>query len=359
MLTQQFVSSQRNVTTMAYAWAKSSHSGKAVKRAGEALLKGQLGPLEHLNAMQVLSDWRSSHAYPLHAILILLRKHSTLVDRNAIVVRRLKRTPSIISKLARYPEMKLNRMQDIGGCRAIVANVKFVERLLEQLNKSRTRHIIHKVSNYIANPKDTGYRGIHVIYKYNASKEEYKDYFIEVQLRTKIQHAWATAVEIVDTYTNQALKSNQGDADWKKFFIYASAEFAKLEGREAGLHVDGVNTKNEMKKYLSKLSVMGKLSAFSESSRFISDRQSSKDFDYFLLNMKHENGAVTVTVNGYKSAQLQVATEKYLELEREAANTLNDVVLVSAGSLNELKKAYPNYVADSKEFIKFVKQALE
>jgi ppGpp synthetase/RelA/SpoT-type nucleotidyltranferase len=342
---------------MTYEWAKSKYSGKAIKRAGEALINNQLGALQRFNAMQVLSDWRAAHAYPLHAILILLRKKSNLVDKGAIVVRRLKRTPSIVSKLVRYPDMKLHRMQDIGGCRSILGSVRNVERLLEKLKKSRTSHVIHKVKNYIDEPKDTGYRGVHVIYKYNASKLEYKDYFIEVQLRSKIQHAWATAVEIVDTYTKQALKSNQGDAEWRRFFVYASAEFAKLEGRTSGIHVHGIDTKKEMKTYLNKLNVINKLNAFSDSSKFIFD-SNKKEFEYFLLDMKHTDIGAMVTVRGYKSSQLHDATEEYLELERESSNdSSHDVVLVSAGSLKELKKAYPNYSADSKEFVKYINQA--
>jgi ppGpp synthetase/RelA/SpoT-type nucleotidyltranferase len=343
---------------MAYEWAKSNYSGKAVKKAGESLIKADAGALERVNALQVLSDWRASHAYPLHAILILLRKQSNIVDKGSIVVRRLKRTPSIVSKLTRYPNMKLHRMQDIGGCRSIVSSVKQVEKLLDNLQKSSTSHVIHKVKNYIDEPKDTGYRGVHVIYKYNASKQEFKDYFIEIQLRSKIQHAWATAVEIIDTYTKQALKSNQGDAEWRQFFVYASAEFAKLEGRKIGLHVEGIDTKKELKGFLEKLNVLSKLDAFSESSKFIFSSK-KKEFDYFLLDMKHTLTSAVVTVRGYKAAELRQATDKYLELEKESTkDSLHDVVLVSAGSLKELKKAYPNYSADSKEFIKYIKQVL-
>jgi Region found in RelA / SpoT proteins len=343
---------------MTYEWAKSSYSGKAIKRAGESLISKEVDSSIRYEAMQVLSDWRASHAYPLHAILILLRKKSNIVDKSSIVVRRLKRTPSIVSKLVRYPDMKLHRMQDIGGCRSIVSSVKNVERLLDKLQSSRTNHVIHKVKNYISEPKDTGYRGVHVIYKYNASKVEYRDYFIEVQLRSKIQHAWATAVEIVDTYTKQALKSNQGDADWRKFFVYASSEFAKLEGRTSGDHVYGVDTNKEMQSYLKKLNVINKLNAFSESSKFIFE-SGKKEFAYFLLDIQHGADGVMVTVSGYKSSQLNDATARYLELEKASSNeSSHDVVLVSAGSLKELKKAYPNYSADSKEFIKYIHQAL-
>ena len=37
------------------------------------------------------------------------------------------------------------------------------------------------------------------------------DLRIEMQIRTKLQHIWATAVETMGTFLGQALKSRQGD----------------------------------------------------------------------------------------------------------------------------------------------------
>ncbi len=66
--------------------------------------------------------------------------------------------------------MKLHRMQDIAGCRSVVKTAKQAENLSDSIRTSRTRHILHKVNNYIAEPKSSGYRGIHLIYKYNGEK---------------------------------------------------------------------------------------------------------------------------------------------------------------------------------------------
>ena len=120
---------------MTYEWTRSTKSGKEITRSGQILIDKSGGEEERLEAMQVLSEWRASHAYPLHAIYIFLRKKSTFIEKASLVVRRLKRTPSIITKLSRFPSMKLSRMQDIGGCRSIVSNVKQVERLLEKIKK--------------------------------------------------------------------------------------------------------------------------------------------------------------------------------------------------------------------------------
>jgi hypothetical protein len=58
----------------------------------------------------------------------------------------------------------------------------------------------------------------------------YHDRRIEVQIRTRLQHAWATAVESVGLFRGEDLKSNQGNADWLELFRLMSAEFAVAEG---------------------------------------------------------------------------------------------------------------------------------
>ena len=52
------------------------------------------------------------------------------------------------------------------------------------------------VDDYITTPKDSGYRGVHLIYRYYSDKNEtFNGLKIEVQIRTALQHAWATAVD--------------------------------------------------------------------------------------------------------------------------------------------------------------------
>src|SRR5699024_10065236 len=147
---------------------------------------------------------------------------SAKIDANSIVVQRLKRTPSIVGKLKRIQGMKLHRMQDISGCRSVVENVNKVRALRNSIVNSRTRHKLHREDDYISTPKPSGYRGVHLVYKYNGQKPAYQDYFVEIQLRSRVQHAWATAVEVVEHFTKQALKASQGNRDWLDFFQYAS-----------------------------------------------------------------------------------------------------------------------------------------
>ena len=61
----------------------------------------------------------------------------------SLVAQRLKRMPTIIDKLDRHPNMKLSTMQDIGGVRAVLPNVKDVYKLVNQYESSkRFTHVL-------------------------------------------------------------------------------------------------------------------------------------------------------------------------------------------------------------------------
>ena len=69
------------------------------------------------------------------------------------------------------------------------------------------------------------------IYRYkNKLASDYDTLRIELQIRTKLQHIWATAVESMGTFLGQALKSRQGDQEWLDFFAATSSAFAYKEG---------------------------------------------------------------------------------------------------------------------------------
>ena len=336
-------------------WAISNHSKKTVLRAGEMLINATVADEERWGPLEILSDWRAAHAYPMHALLIFLRASAVKVDGSAVVVQRLKRTPSILAKMSRYPDMKLNRMQDIGGCRAVVGTARHVDELSTLIAASKTRHSLHKIHNYIQTPKSSGYRGVHLVFKYGGTKQAYSSYFVELQLRSKVQHSWATAVEVVDFFTSQALKASQGQAEWLRFFQLASAEFALLEHRPIGAEMDGVDTHEELQRLTTSLNVVDRLNAFAVSTKHVTSKGYAKS-DYFLLELASD--AQTISITQFRSSQLERATHLYLEREKIASGS-HDVVLVAAGSMHALKSAYPNYFADTGAFITNLKKALE
>lgn len=68
--------------------------------------------------------------------------------------------------------MSLTQMQDIGGCRAVTSKIEEVYRLKDLFEESRFDHEFKNEKDYIYQPKDDGYRGIHLIYKFRATRKK-------------------------------------------------------------------------------------------------------------------------------------------------------------------------------------------
>src|SRR3989338_1873917 len=217
--------------------------------------------------------------------------------------------------------MRLSQMQDIGGCRAVLQNVDQVRELCQKYYiKGDLKHKKVGEKDYITTPKKDGYRSIHLIYKYSSDKgkKEYNGLLVEVQLRSKLQHLWATAIETVDFFTRQAIKSNEGQKEWMEFFKLVSSAFAKMENcpcvpdtptdekelylkireKEAELHVIKV-----MKGWTKAVEI------FEQASKKL-----SKNYKYFLLEL--DILGEKLNVSAYTKKQEQKAIQRYSEVEK-------------------------------------------
>lgn len=324
-------------------------SRNQVKKAGKFLKKVDSSLEERDKAFDILSEWRSRHITPLNLAYKLMKRHVIKYDKTAIFGQRLKRAISIINKLNRF-HSGLGEMQDIAGCRAIVSNYKNLQEIDKSLSKSKMVSN-SQGKNYILSPKSDGYRGIHKIYKYNGEKSYCKGLSVEIQLRTKLQHSWATTVEIVDILENEKLKNGQGSEDWKRFFYLVSNEFAKLDKLS---NVDDGIYNHEILELTNKLSVIEKLRAYKTVSNHLMNAITSKEFVLLWLKKK-ERVIQFFTFDSYESAK-----QMYIAMEKEYTDNNDfDVLLVNVESMKELKKAYPNYFADSSEFVSQLEKVLK
>lgn len=327
---------------------KFKYSRNAINDAGDSLA-GRSNAIEADLAWEILDYWRAIHHTPLHTLYVNLSRHARRADKNALVARRLKRASSIFSKLKRENDLTLRKMQDIAGCRAIVSSLGEVLKLRDSLLRSSQLHVLERTKNYIDSPKASGYRGIHLIYKFqsndlkNASLNGLR---VEIQIRTMPQHLWATAVEIVGTLTKQALKSSQGSGEWLKFFKYVSEGIALVENK--------TELPSELKKNIfrleKKLDVRKKLAAYS----LALNNTKPNDANYYLLELDDMNLRIR------QFNDVGTADSAYLEAERRLLNKVGaDVVLVGAESFHKLKKAYPNYFGDSARFVKLLETLIK
>lgn len=330
-----------------------------VNRAGNILKSTDPPHSEWAWAHQVLANWRACHGYPLNTFRATLTKRLGSLDRDAIIAQRLKRAPSVILKLQRFPTMKLAQMQDIGGLRAVVGSITKVRKLEAVYRDQSFRHELVSSKDYINEPKPDGYRSIHLVYRYdNDRAPEYKDLLLELQLRTQLQHAWATAVETMGTFLGQALKSGQGERQWREFFEISSAALTHIEKTPPVPGYEGL-TRMEIFRQVAvtdnRLAVLHRLSGFSIAADHITSHKGSGAYHLIILDSRSK----TVTMLPFPVDQLERANQEYARIEQRAQSGEQvEAVLVSAGPIEALKKAYPNYFLDTREFVREMQKVI-
>jgi ppGpp synthetase/RelA/SpoT-type nucleotidyltranferase len=343
-------------------WVVPEYSRGRVDAAGDLLVSPEEPSEEQIvEAITIINNWRSSHAYPLQALKMTLKLRAKRIDPSALVAQRLKRLSSIARKLLRQDGMKLSRMHDLGGCRAVLSTATQVDRLVKAYERSvaknpNKRAEFVKKYDYISKPKEDGYRSVHLVYKYRGTLRKH-DVFnglrIEIQIRSRWQHAWATAVETVDLVTGQALKSSIGSPQWKKFFLLMSAAIALREKRQPVPGVPVLKSKlvKEVRRLVAKLKILDVLEGVSAGVHWTTQ---SKKADSYLLVLNSESKTVQVT--GFNASQTTDATEEYLKLETASLKKPEvQAVLVSVDSVQRLRSAYPNFYLDTRAFLKLVR----
>jgi hypothetical protein len=344
-------------------WTVPQYDRKEVDQAGKILIadSSSLGVFELDNALAVINNWRSSHSFPLNTFQNNLRRHAKAIDSRSLIAQRIKRISSIELKLHLIPSLKLSQMQDIGGCRAIVHSVHKVRELLQTYEDIGFKHKLLKMDNYIDDPKGSGYRSIHLIYRYYSDRNEtYNGLKIEMQLRSTLQHAWATAVETVGTFIRQALKSSVGEKDWLRFFALMGTAIAFREKTQPvpDTPIDKKELITELKDYSQRLEVVRRLKTYGAALKSIEKPAIGGGTEHFFL-LHLDPSANQVTVYGYKLHELEEATKQYLQIEKSIASQHGaEAVLVSVESLEALRRAYPNYFLDTGVFIEALNKAL-
>lgn len=143
-------------------YAEPAYSRNRVDQAGYRAATGE----ETEEDLQVIENWRASHAQLLNTFKQILYNRARKLP--GLVVQRLKRRPTIIDKLSRDPNMsvRLSQMQDIAGCRIILDNLNALYDFKELMDEGKFAHKLKYQKDYIEEPKEDGYRGIHQIFQY-------------------------------------------------------------------------------------------------------------------------------------------------------------------------------------------------
>ncbi len=118
-------------------------------------------------------------------------------------------------------------MQDVGGCRAVVETLEDLWKLRDHIVKI---HPPIGENDYVAKPRSSGYRGVHLILLYGQEQKP-----VEVQLRTLPMHAWAMLVERYSGAVGVNYKQD-GDSEFQQM---AQALSQILAADEVGSPVSG------------------------------------------------------------------------------------------------------------------------
>lgn len=340
-------------------WKKVEYSRNQIIKAGKTIRKTDASDEDIKEAITVIDNWRAAHAFPLHVIYIHLRRFTN--SNGVIVAERLKRLDSIVNKLKRENSMNLWTMQDLGGCRVIVSKIDDVYKYSDQYAKSRKRHLKKKEYDYIQKPKSSGYRCLHIVYEYHSdTKQDYNNnMLVEIQFRTHLQHLWATAVETMGLFTNQAIKAGKGSSDVKRFFVLVSSLFAIEENTPIvpGTSSDVDELIHEIEALNARHNYLDFLTSIKVAIKMEEDGMRNKMRNgYCVMTLNYETNQLTI--KRFKSSEIEQANIYYTSLEAKRSTEKTDTVLVRVSSFSELKSAYPNYFSDISEFIAKIKKYL-
>ena len=309
-----------------------TYSNKDYKRLGDRIRSNP----EHVAEadLQMLQELRLSYKEPLAIIFKSLEHTAYKVDHNCICTYRVKRIESIISKLVRFPEMQVNRAEDIAGCRCIMSSTEKVYELYNRLLKHKDKLpfvIKGTIHDYIQQPKQSGYQSIHI----NAVLKDGDNRRIEIQLRGLEHHNWATLVEITDLLFNTRLKElgEKADSDLFEFHRLLSIPEASISRKEKYFIADTIIKYNYIER-IGMVFARNYLDVRSQWNRMKLQRQ------HFVLISTGSDGIPDFMGFSYFEQAEQAYFEKFINNEENRNIVLTHL---QQADFTKISVAYSNY----------------
>lgn len=346
-------------------WSPPPESKAAVRRAGRAISDGIATPSD----FDTVDRWRSSHGYVINTFQIWLKRKIAQKPYEVEFAQRLKRRNTVIDKLQRKDSAgepliaDVSSMHDFAGCRMIFASIEdlrdfrdFVHSASVMKNVKHELRYTKEKYDYIETPKFTGYRGIHDVYRHLPrgtdrveTKKPWDGLLVEIQYRTRAQHAWATAVEISDLIDGERTKFEMDQSERGRFFSIASEIIArKQESMErAFLGVSTGDLQKELQRLEDDLGILQRLSVLKQ----FEDEEKLQQ--HTVLNVfKNADGSAGLEVIPFRNPT--EAIQKATELE-SSGDSMN-AVYVRADNPKQLRSAYRNYFNDPIDFVKIIQE---
>jgi hypothetical protein len=219
--------------------------------------------------------------------------------------------------------------------------------------RAKSHHGIRETDDYIANPKPDGYRSLHLMFNFRDKRNAglHDGRRIELQLRTRLQHSWATAVEGVGMFRGEDLKGGQGNPNWLRLFMLMSAEFAIAENcpeppntPARHLRIAEIRALNEKLKAVQTLDDLSHIVDWTDENAHL-----MRDATHYLI--KYDTVKREVRVESYVKPIIAVSSYDEAEfIDFRAGADRENIVLVEVDKIENLKEAYPNYFGDVQLF---------
>lgn len=295
----------------------------------------------------IIDEWRMAHRFVINTFQGMLRPRAR--GKEIAVAQRHKRRRTIFDKLFRVPGMQLARMNDVAGCRIIFETVEDLYEFRTEFLSAKFYHETRNDENkydYIKIPKVDGYRGIHDIFEYKSKQGRNSNIdglFIEVQYRTRLQHSWATAVEIIGLITESQPKFGRGDPKIMQAMALASEILARsFENRTGPFPLkDSASVVAEFISLDKELGLIERLANLNLAEDIVLREKNT------ILIFKKDG---TLDAKTYRDSS--DATSALYKLEKSQPE--DDIVLVRADSKLDVRLAYKNYFRDAKDFVESI-----
>ncbi|WGH79157.1 RelA/SpoT domain-containing protein [Jannaschia ovalis] len=337
----------------------------AVKRAGQAISEGRASQEDY----DTVDRWRAAHGYVINTFQAWLKGHINKKSYYVEFAQRLKRRNTVIGKLRRrQPNGDLlisdvSSMHDFAGCRMIFDTIDDLNEFREYMHSASTmKNVDHQLRhsqdpnkyNYIEKPKFTGYRGVHDVYRHyprgsvrRQTRKPWDGLLVELQYRTRAQHAWATAVEISDLLDGEQTKFELDQSRRGRFFALASEIIARQHEhiRRAFTEVSDQDLRAELRSIENELGILRRLKLL----RQFEDEE--KLTRHNVLNIyRDESGQLALDVLPFANPSDAIEMAGRLEASEESLNA----VYVRSDNPKQLRSAYRNYFYDPIDFVEII-----
>lgn len=209
---------------MPIEYPSKSRVNKAGRRIRQSLrLESLTSDMTWHEDVEIVRAHRAAHRQPMVTANVSVRKYCSRQGLPASITQRLKRLDTILDKLSREPTLQLGNMQDIGGVRVVLHSVDDIWTMLDWL---RRNHPDAQVSDYVTQPRSSGYRAVHVVAQWGSDPRKP----VEIQLRSKVMHNWADMVEEASALLGINYKHDRES----EFNTWALATSRIMEAQEFG-----------------------------------------------------------------------------------------------------------------------------